>query len=154
MRAVIQRVKEASVTVGEKEISSIKQGLVVLLGVEKGDSSEDVNFLVNKITGLRIFEDEQGKMNLSVLDIKGEVLVVSQFTLAADVRKGRRPSFDSAASPEDAERLYEEFVSGVKATGLKVKTGIFQAEMLVKIHNDGPVTFVIDSSKGGKNGDL
>jgi len=145
MRAVIQRVKEASVTVGDRDIASIGEGIVVLLGVAKGDSVKDANYLADKITGLRIFEDESGKMNLSITDIEGEVLIVSQFTLIADTTRGRRPSFDPAASPEEALRLYEFFVSRIREKGLKTETGVFQAHMLVHIHNDGPVTFVLDS---------
>lgn len=145
MRVVIQRVTEASVTVGNKDIASIGKGIVILLGVAREDSAADANFLSDKITGLRIFEDQSGKMNLSLLDIHGEVLIVSQFTLVADTGRGRRPSFDPAAPPEEAERLYETFIAKVKEKGLKVATGVFQAEMLVHIHNDGPVTFVLDS---------
>lgn len=145
MRAVIQRVREASVTVGGKDVASIGKGIVILLGVAKGDAVADANFLADKITGLRIFEDQQGKMNLSLLDIHGEALIVSQFTLVADTGRGRRPSFDPAAPPDEAERLYDTFITKVKEKGLKVATGVFQAEMLVHIHNDGPVTFVIDS---------
>lgn len=145
MRAVIQRVKEASVTVAGKDVASIGRGIVILLGVARSDSEKDAAFLADKITGLRIFEDQHKKMNLSVSDIKGDLLVVSQFTLTADTRKGRRPSFDPAAPPDEASRLYQIFIKQVKGKGLKVETGIFQTEMLVRIHNDGPVTFVIDS---------
>lgn len=145
MRAVIQRVTEASVTVGDKDVASIGRGIVILLGVAKGDTVTDANFLADKITGLRIFEDPSGKMNFSLLDIHGEALIVSQFTLVADTGRGRRPSFDPAAPPEEAGRLYETFIAKVKEKGVKVATGVFQAEMLVHIHNDGPVTFVIDS---------
>lgn len=146
MRAVIQRVKEASVAVDNKKVSSIHSGVVILLGVAMGDTEEDAGFLARKISDLRIFEDEHGKMNLSLLDINGEALIVSQFTLVADMKKkGRRPSFDTVAPPEDARRLYYFFVEKIKEKGLRAETGIFQAEMLVHICNDGPVTFVMDT---------
>ncbi len=145
MRAVIQRVKEASVTVDNKEVSSIRSGIVIFLGVARDDSEEDAGFLAKKIPDLRIFEDEHGKMNLSLLDINGEALIVSQFTLVADMKKGRRPSFDTVAPPEDARQLYDFFVEKIKEKGLRTETGIFQTEMLVHICNDGPVTFVMDT---------
>lgn len=145
MRAVIQRVKEASVTVNDREVACIGKGLLVLLGVARGDTENEAFYLADKIGGLRIFEDEAGKMNLSILDTGGEILVVSQFTLVADTTRGRRPGFDAAAPPEEAKRLYEIFVDRLKEKGHTVKTGVFQAEMLVKIFNNGPVTFIVDS---------
>lgn len=147
MRAVIQRVSHGSVTVGEEK-KEIEAGLVILLGVGLDDSSWDGEYLVNKILNLRIFEDKDEKLNLSIQDIKGDFLVVSQFTLYGDCRKGRRPSFTEAASPETAKSLYEDFVDKLRASGLKVETGTFQAEMLVEIHNHGPVTILLDSKKG------
>lgn len=146
MRAVIQRVKEASVTVGERTTGQIRQGLLVLLGVSDGDTEKDVDFLVDKTVHLRIFPDREDKMNLSVKDIGGEVLVVSQFTLYGDCRKGRRPSYSHAASPELANRLYERFVEKT-ARHLPVATGEFQAMMDVHLINDGPVTLLLDSEK-------
>ena len=146
MRMVIQRVTEASVTVDNNVVGKIGKGIVVLLGVAKGDTEKEADYLVNKLVGLRIFRDEAGKMNLSVQDIGGELLVVSQFTLLGDCRKGRRPGFSNAAPPEEADRLYMYFVEQLRAKGFKVETGQFQAMMLVNIHNDGPVTFVIDSA--------
>lgn len=145
MRAVVQRVVSSSVTVDALEISRIGRGMAILLGVEKDDTTKDVNFLAEKIANLRIFEDENGKMNLSVIDIEGEALVVSQFTLMADCSKGRRPSFDKAATAEFAETLYNEFVDMLRACGVSVKTGRFQAEMLFDIANDGPVTLLLDT---------
>lgn len=147
MRAVVQRVTEADVSVGGELTGSIKQGFVVLLGVEDGDSEKDADYMIEKITGLRVFDDAEGKMNLSLLDIAGELLAVSQFTLLGDVRKGKRPSFIKAAEPEAAKSLYEYFVAGVKQKGIKVGEGVFQAEMLVRINNDGPVTILLDSKK-------
>lgn len=145
MRAVVQRVLLSSVTVDGQEISRIGKGLAILLGVEKGDTIKDVNFLAEKIANLRIFEDEAGKMNLSVLDVAGEALVVSQFTLLADCTKGRRPGFDKAAAPDIAETLYNEFVDMLRACGVSVKTGQFQAHMRFEIVNDGPVTLLLDT---------
>jgi len=145
MKAVIQRVSGASVTVDGREISRIGRGLAILLGVEKGDSIKDVNFLAEKIANLRIFGDDAGKMNLSVLDTGGEALVVSQFTLLGDCAKGRRPGFEKAASPDAAESLYNEFVGMLKACGVPVQTGRFQAKMLLEIANDGPVTLILDT---------
>ena len=145
MRMVIQRVTEASVTVDGAIIGSIGKGIAVLLGVAKGDTEQDADFLANKLVNVRIFEDDAGKMNLSVQEIGGEILVVSQFTLLGDCRKGRRPGFSDAAPPDEADRLYQYFVEQVRRLGVRVATGQFQAMMLVKISNDGPVTFVIES---------
>ncbi|MCR2042532.1 D-aminoacyl-tRNA deacylase [Anaerosalibacter massiliensis] len=147
MRAVVQRVNYSSVTVDNKKIGEIDKGLLVFLGVGKEDTEEDLNYLVNKILGLRIFEDENEKMNLSLLDIKGELLVVSQFTLYGDARKGKRPSFTSSASPDMAEKLYRNFIEKSKKYDIKVKEGIFGADMKVSIENDGPVTILLDSKK-------
>lgn len=144
MIAVLQRVKQASVTVDNELVSQIGQGILVLLGVEKQDNEEQAGFLADKIVNLRIFGDENGKMNLSVQDIKGEMLVVSQFTLAGDCRKGKRPSFDNAARPEQAVLLYEKFVELIKEYNIPVKTGEFGAMMGVSLVNDGPVTFILD----------
>lgn len=147
MRAIIQRTDSSSVWVEGECVSEIKAGLTVLLGVGKGDTEEDVLYLVDKISQLRIFSDAAGKMNLSLLDIGGELLVVSQFTLLADCRKGRRPSFDQAADPETAERLYECFVAKCEAKGIVTRTGKFQTEMIVRLDNHGPVTILLDSSR-------
>ncbi len=145
MKALIQRVTSASVSISGEEVGSIGSGLCVLVGVAAGDTIKDVEYLVQKTVGLRIFADESGKFNLSVLDIKGELLLVSQFTLIADTRKGKRPSFTEAAAPDEAERLFNEFVKQTKVSGLKVETGRFQQYMQVEIHNDGPVTIMLDS---------
>jgi len=145
VRAVIQRVKGAKVTVDNKVVGSINQGFVVLLGVTHEDSIEDIKYLAEKIVNLRIFEDEQGKLNLSLVDIQGEILSVSQFTLYADCRKGRRPSFTNAAPPEVANNLYLEFNDYLRELGIKVATGVFQAHMDVELVNDGPVTIILDS---------
>lgn len=145
MRAVLQRVRGASVVVDGKEISRIGRGLAILLGVGKGDDDAIAAKLADKAARLRIFEDDQGKMNLSLLDIGGAALVVSQFTLYADCRKGRRPGFDQAAPPDEADRLYQKFVENLRALGVPVQTGQFQAKMLFTIENDGPVTVVLDS---------
>lgn len=147
MRAVVQRVTDADVSVEGKITGSVKKGFVVLLGVEDGDSEKDADYIIDKVTGLRVFDDAEGKMNLSVTDIGGEVLAVSQFTLLGDVRKGKRPSFIKAARPEEAKALYEYFVSGIRAKGIHVGEGVFQAEMLVRINNDGPVTILLDSRR-------
>lgn len=144
MKMVIQRVKSASVTIDGKLHSSINQGILVLYGVEKGDSEDFSRYLAEKILKLRIFEDENGKMNLSVKDIQGELLVVSQFTLAGDTRKGTRPSFDTAMPPQEAEIMYENFVKLISESGLTVKTGQFGAMMDVALINDGPVTFILE----------
>jgi len=148
MRAVVQRVCRGQVTVEGQVTGSVGPGLVVLLGVGQGDSEDDARYIADKIANLRIFEDDQGKLNLSVLDTGGEVLVVSQFTLYGDCRKGRRPGFSEAAPPEEANRLYERVVALLAETGLKVATGRFQTTMLVEIHNHGPVTLLLDSKKG------
>ena len=147
MRAVVQRVNKSSVTVDGKTVGAIEQGLMVLIGVEAGDGDQDVTYLADKITGLRIFEDDTGKMNLSVKEIGGQVLAVSQFTLLGDVRKGKRPSFTKAAPLEEADRLYREVIAAIEKNGIHVEEGVFQAEMLVEIHNDGPVTILLDSGR-------
>ncbi|MGB9839949.1 D-aminoacyl-tRNA deacylase [Thermovenabulum sp.] len=147
MRAVVQRVSRAMVEVEEKVVSSINRGILVFLGVGEEDALEDAEYLADKIINLRIFEDEKGKMNLSVLDVGGEVLVVSQFTLYGDVRKGKRPSFTMAAPQDKAIYLYEEFVKFCREKTENVKTGQFQAHMIVKLENDGPVTILLDSKK-------
>ncbi len=147
MRAVIQRVSRAGVTVGNEKIADIGAGLLVLLGIEQGDDEKAADYLAEKIAGLRIFEDEAGKMNLSVLDLSGELLVVSQFTLLADCRKGRRPGFSQAALPELAEPLCGYFVDRLRRMDLPVQTGSFQADMAVDLLNDGPVTIMLDSHR-------
>ncbi len=144
MKAVIQRVTSASVTVEGEVGGQIGQGILILLGVEKGDAEPQADWLVEKICGLRIFSDDAGKMNLSAQDIGGSLLVVSQFTLAGNCTKGKRPSFDTAAPADEGKRLYEYFVSAVKQTGVPVETGIFQADMQVSLVNDGPVTFILE----------
>jgi len=145
VKALLQRVTGASVSVAGEVVGRIGSGLVVLVGVAQGDTEKDAHFLAQKTVNLRIFTDEAGKFNLSALDINGELLVVSQFTLMADTRKGRRPSFVEAAPPEMAEELFEQFVAQVRASGLKVETGRFRQHMQVEIHNDGPVTIMLDS---------
>ncbi len=145
MRALLQRVSGASVSVAGEVVGRIGRGLVVLVGVASGDTEKDARYLAQKTVNLRIFSDEADRFNLSALDIKGELLVVSQFTLIADTRKGRRPSFIEAAPPAQAEELFKQFVEQAGATGLKVETGRFQQHMQVEIHNDGPVTVLLDS---------
>jgi len=147
MRAVIQRVSRAQVSVGEEIVGKIGQGLVVLLGVSKSDTQADADYLATKIAGLRIFDDAAGKMNLSLADVSGEVLAVSQFTLYGDVRRGKRPSFDEAAPPDLARKLYEYFVAKIRESGFVCETGRFQATMQVELINDGPVTILLDSKK-------
>ncbi len=147
MKAVIQRVAGARVEVDGKTVGEIGKGILILLGVEKGDQEADAAWLAEKLVNLRIFEDEAGKMNLSVTEIAGELLAVSQFTLAGNCAKGRRPSFDSAAPPEEANRLYECFVAKLRGSGLKVATGVVQAMMQVSLINDGPVTFILESPR-------
>lgn len=144
MKTVIQRVTSASVTVEGSIVGRIDQGLLVLLGIEKGDAEEQADWLAEKIAGLRIFSDDDDKMNLSIRDIKGALLVVSQFTLAGNCAKGKRPSFDTAAPPAEGQRLYEYFVQSARRLGLPVETGIFQADMQVALVNDGPVTFILE----------
>ena len=145
MKTLLQRVTEACVSAGGEEVGRIGTGLVVLVGVAGGDSEKDIQYLADKILGLRIFPDEEGKFNLSVADVKGELLVISQFTLLADTRRGRRPSFSEAATPFEAEVLFARFIERIKAGGLKTETGRFQQHMQVEIHNDGPVTIMLDS---------
>ncbi len=145
MRAVVQRVSKASVTIDQQEVGKIDQGLVILLGIHEKDTQDDVDYLVKKIAQMRIFEDEQGKMNRSVEDVEGQILSVSQFTLFADTKKGNRPSFISAARPETAIPLYEAFNKGIRNRGITVATGQFGADMAVSLINDGPVTIIIDS---------
>lgn len=145
MRAVVQRVSKASVTIDQQEVGKIDQGLVILLGIHEKDTQDDVDYLVKKIAQMRIFEDEQGKMNRSVEDVEGQILSVSQFTLFADTKKGNRPSFISAARPETATPLYEAFNEGIRNRGITVATGQFGADMAVSLINDGPVTIIIDS---------
>ena len=152
MRAVVQRVKKASVKIqntsdGDYINGEIDKGLLVFLGITHEDNDKDLYYIADKISGLRIFEDEQGKMNLSIDDIKGEILLISQFTLYGDCRKGRRPGFTDAARPEIAIPLYEKMIETLKLKGIKVEVGIFGADMLVDIQNDGPVTILLDSSK-------
>lgn len=148
MKAVIQRVKNADVTVEGETVGSISQGFLILLGVCEGDTTADADKLIKKVPVLRIFEDENQKMNLSCLDINGEMLVVSQFTLCADCSHGRRPSFTASAPPDEAKRLYEYFVDELKKAGVKkVDTGIFGADMKVNLLNDGPVTIILDSKE-------
>jgi D-aminoacyl-tRNA deacylase len=145
MRAVVQRVRRASVRVEQETVGQIDAGLLVLLGITQTDTAEKAHWLAEKIVGLRIFNDADGKMNLSLTDIRGSVLVVSQFTLYGDCRKGRRPSFIEAAPPEIAVPLYEEFVNGIKALGIRTATGRFGAMMEVELVNDGPVTLIVET---------
>ena len=147
MRAVVQRVSRASVAVEGKITGQIGRGFLVLLGVAKSDTAADADHLAEKISGLRIFEDSGGKMNLALADVNGAVLAVSQFTLHGDVRRGKRPSFDSAAPPDQARKLYEYFVERLRALGLRCETGVFQAMMQIELVNDGPVTILLDSEK-------
>lgn len=147
MRAVVQRVSYSEVTVEGRTTGKIKKGLLVLLGVTHGDTSKDVDYIVDKTINLRIFEDENDKMNLSLKDIGGEMLAVSQFTLYGDCRKGRRPSFTNAAAPEEADKLYQEFVKKVSEQGINTETGEFGAHMMVDLINDGPVTILLESNK-------
>lgn len=146
MRIILQRVRRGSVSVDSRVVGAVEQGFVALVGVTHGDTHAEAELLARKTANLRVFEDDAGKMNLSVLDMGGGVLVISQFTLYADTRKGRRPSFTDAAPPDQAEALFNHTVALFKASGLKVETGKFQAHMLVSIHNDGPVTIMIDSA--------
>ena len=147
MRAVVQRVRRCRVLVESKNVGEIGAGLLVLLGVGKADTEAAADYLAEKVLGLRVFEDPDEKMNLSVQDIHGEVLVVSQFTLYGDVRRGKRPSFDAAARPEEARLLYDYFVDKIRAAGLRCETGQFQAMMEVELTNSGPVTILLDSEK-------
>jgi D-tyrosyl-tRNA(Tyr) deacylase len=144
MKAVIQRVRCASVKVGDETVGSIDRGFMILLGVSRSDTEREARWLAKKCAGLRVFEDDQGLMNLGLADVGGHALVVSQFTLYGDCEKGRRPSFTGAAPPETAEALYEVFVEALSAEGIQVETGRFQAKMLVEIQNDGPVTLIIE----------
>jgi D-aminoacyl-tRNA deacylase len=147
MRAVVQRVKRAQVTVNGEITGNIDRGLLVFVGVAHNDVEADANYLADKVTGLRVFEDENGKMSLAVGDIGGAILVVSQFTLLGDVRRGKRPAFDAAAPPQRARELYEHFVQRIRAVGLHCEAGRFQEMMQVDLVNDGPVTILIDSAK-------
>lgn len=148
MRAVVQRVSEAKVSVEGNIVGEIQKGLLVFLGVGEEDEALDLDYMVDKVLGLRIFEDDKGKMNLSLMDIKGEILIVSQFTLYGDVRKGKRPSFSASADPDRAEAIYNEFIEKCKERGVPTAEGIFGANMSVELENDGPVTILIDSKKG------
>ncbi len=152
MKALLQRVTRASVSVDGEIVGRIDRGFVVFVGVASGDTEKDAQYLVQKIVNMRIFSDREGRFNLSSLDIEGELLLVSQFTLLADTRKGRRPSFVEAAPPAQAEQLFELFAGQARATGLKVETGRFQQYMQVEIHNDGPVTILLDSREKFKSG--
>lgn len=145
MKLVVQRVKNASVTIDGNLFSSINNGYLVLFGVEKNDTREQADWLANKLCVLRAFSDENGKMNLSIKDVAGEMLIVSQFTLCAEIRKGTRPSFDNAMSPNEANEMYEYFMSKVREQDIPVKTGVFGADMKVELLNDGPVTFIIEN---------
>jgi D-tyrosyl-tRNA(Tyr) deacylase len=147
MRAVVQRASQAAVTVDGVTIGAIQQGLVILLGVESGDAQNDLEYLADKVVGLRIFSDANGKMNLSLIDVGGAALVISQFTLLADVRKGKRPSFIAAAAPEIANAMYEQFCARVATAGITVAKGQFAADMQVSLINDGPVTIIVDSRR-------
>lgn len=147
MRVVLQRVREALVEVEGKTVGKIDNGLVLLIGATTGDGEKEANYLADKCVNLRIFEDAQGKMNLSALEVEAEILVISQFTLYGDTRKGRRPSFTEALEPVEAEKLYVKFIDNLREKGLRVEHGVFGAKMLVKIFNDGPVTFILDSKE-------
>jgi len=147
MKAVIQRVSQAEVRVNAKRIGAIGKGILIFIGISKEDTPEDADYLVKKIVQLRMFEDDEGKMNLSAIDVGGELLAISQFTLYGNCRKGRRPSFDKAADPQKGEELYDYFVSELRKQNLKVETGQFQAMMDVDLVNDGPVTFILQSGK-------
>jgi D-tyrosyl-tRNA(Tyr) deacylase len=147
MRAVLQRVTRASVSVNDEPVGRIGHGLVALIGVEAGDGPADIAYVASKIRDARIFTDDQGRMNRSVVDVGGALLLVSQFTLLGDLRQGRRPAFDAAARPDDARRIYERLLEALRATGLTVETGRFQAHMRVDLVNDGPVTVLVDSRR-------
>lgn len=147
MKALLQRVSKASVSVADEVVGQIGQGLVVFLGISRGDSEQDTRYLAEKTVGLRIFPDSDGRFNLSALDTGADLLVVSQFTLLADTRKGKRLSFTQAAPPQEAEALFEKFLSYLRSSGLRIESGMFQQHMLVKIHNDGPVTIMLDSKE-------
>lgn len=147
MKALLQRVTKASVSVADEVVGQIGQGLVVFLGISRGDTEQDARYLAEKTVGLRIFPDSEGRFNLSALDTGADLLAVSQFTLLADTRKGKRPSFTQAAPPQEAEALFEKFLSYLRSSGLRVESGMFQQHMLVKIHNDGPVTIMLDSKE-------
>jgi D-tyrosyl-tRNA(Tyr) deacylase len=148
MKALVQRVSRASASVNDRIVGRIGPGLVAFLGVAQGDSREDASYLASKVVNLRVFADESSRFSLSALDVRGDILVVSQFTLLGDTRRGRRPDFTAAAPPDLARELYEFFVEQVRAAGLKVETGLFQEHMLVEIHNDGPVTVSLESKTG------
>ena len=152
MRALVQRVSHASVAVGDEMVGRIGRGLVVLLGISRQDGEENDRYIVDKAINLRIFADDEGRFNRSALDIGAELLIISQFTLYADTRRGRRPSFTDAAPPEQAEALFNRTVDRFKESGLKVQSGRFQAHMMVSIHNDGPVTIMLDSAERPRRG--
>ncbi len=147
MRAVVQRVKKCSVEVGGKIVGDIEKGLLLLLGIKEDDDQKDIDYIKDKVVNLRVFEDEEGKMNLSLKDIGGKIMIVSQFTLYGDCRKGRRPSFIKAANPDAAQEIYKKFVAEFKKTGICVQQGVFQAHMDISLINDGPVTIMLDSEK-------
>lgn len=147
MRAVVQRVKSASVKVDEKIIGQIEHGILLLLGVEESDNDKDLEYMSDKVPNLRIFEDENGKMNKSLFDVAGSILVISQFTLLGDARKGRRPSFIAAARPEKAIPMYEKYINAMKEKNIRTQSGVFGADMKVQLINDGPVTILLDSKK-------
>lgn len=147
MRAVVQRVKSASCKVDNEIVGKIDKGLLLFLGVGEGDEEKDLKYLVDKVLGLRIFSDENGKMNLSLEDVKGEILIISQFTLYGDVRKGKRPSFTRSAAPELGEKFYEMFIEMVNSRGIQAQTGVYGADMDIELINDGPVTILVDSEK-------